>query len=261
MNAIKAPARIEILNSQISVVDLKTTIDYLRNYDFGHPGYICLPNTYLIVKSYYNKKINQIINHSVLTLPDGKPLELVARLRGTTHIRSVSGYWLLFELLKSPLTHYFYGADKATTEKIKTNLANKFPSAKIMGFSSPPFLSENEIPANQQIKHDIDNINKLKPDIIWIGISSPKQDILMDHSISLLNRGLMIGVGAVFNYVAGTHKISPEWMKKLGIRWIFRLFQEPRLWKRYAYGNSLFIFLLVKDFVAQKIKSFIILFK
>lgn len=247
MQKLDTPERVEIFNARISVVDINMTYQFIINYDFSIPGYICLPNTYMIVKSYKNPVINKILNNAVLTLPDGKPLEFIARVKRTKNIRSVSGYWLMFKLLKTQLTHFYYGATEETLVSMNNKLEIMFPEAKILGYCSPPYLTEDQITLDPQINKDIDSINKLKPDIIWIGISSPKQDILMEYLTHRLNRGLLIGVGAVFNYVAGKHKISPEWMKRLGLRWVYRLYQEPRLWRRYAYGNSMFIYLVIKD--------------
>ncbi|NJK85295.1 MAG: WecB/TagA/CpsF family glycosyltransferase [Bacteroidales bacterium] len=88
----------------------------------------------------------------------------------------------------------------------------------------------------------------MNPDIVWIGISSPKQDCMMYHYHTFLQKGFVVGVGAVFDYISGKHKISPEWMKKLSLRWLYRLLQDPgRLWKKYLMYNFIFMYYLFLD--------------
>jgi N-acetylglucosaminyldiphosphoundecaprenol N-acetyl-beta-D-mannosaminyltransferase len=124
----------------------------------------------------------------------------------------------------------------------------------VLGYKSPPFVSAREIGSSSQVKADIEQINALKPDLVWIGISSPKQDYLMHHFYQHLDKSLMLGVGGVFLYFADESLRSPEWVKKMGLRWIYRLLKEPkRLWPKYfatikflTRNSPFFLRLLVK---------------
>jgi N-acetylglucosaminyldiphosphoundecaprenol N-acetyl-beta-D-mannosaminyltransferase len=127
---------------------------------------------------------------------------------------------------------------------LKKNLLNKYPSLNICGMYAPPFrpLTEKE---DDDLLSDIRNSD---PDILWAGIGSPKQEKWMAGISPKLKGTVLIGVGAAFNFYAGTVKQAPLWMQRNGLEWLFRLWCEPgRLWKRYLYGNSKFVFLVLKE--------------
>jgi N-acetylglucosaminyldiphosphoundecaprenol N-acetyl-beta-D-mannosaminyltransferase len=245
--------RVKILGVGICKTNLTETLDFLNEYDYSKTGYICLPDMSVITDAQKDAGLLKILNQSLLTLPDGKPIEILLKLKGQKKISTVSGYWMIKSLLKADLSHFFYGASEVTCQKLKNNIVAEYPSAKILGFKSPPFVSVENIQGNKIILNDIKTINFLKPDIIWIGISSPKQDYLMYNFFNYLDHGIMIGVGGVFDYIAGTHKISPEWIKKIGLRWLFRLLQNPkRLWRKY-YNT----FIILTKLFLKKIFSFL----
>ena len=159
-------------------------------------------------------------------------------------------------LLQTDLTHFFYGCDDDTLARLENKLSIRFPDAKILGFKSPPYVQQHDIYPNEQIISDFKEINKLGPDIIWIGISTPKQDYLMYYYHKYLDKGIMFGVGAVFLYHAGVVDKGPEFLKKLALRWVYRLAQEPRrLFKRMIPGIAGFLVLVIKhDILRQKIE-------
>ena len=169
-------------------------------------------------------------------MPDGKPSEFIAKFKGYKNVGTVSGFKLIHLLLKnSDRTHFFYGSTPQKLEKIKANLAPLDPeSKKILGYKSPPFVSVSEIPTSKVIQEELKEINKFNPDFVWIGLSSPKQDYLLYHHHTLFDNSYLLGVGGVFDYLSGEVKISPEWMKKIGVRWLYRLYKEPaRLYPKY----------------------------
>ncbi len=248
-------SRIVVFGTQISIINLKDTLETIKKYNFAIPSYICFPDSYVIVKAHKNQHLQNILNNAFLTLPDGKPVEFYSRLKGVKSISTVSGYWLCKSLLDSELTHFFYGGDYNKLLKLEKELKQKFPHSKIKGFRPAPFLSVDQIIDNPNLIEDIEYINSLKPDLIWIGISSPKQDFLMNSYIRYLDQGLMLGVGGVFDYLSGYKKISPEWIKKIGLRWLYRLSKEPgRLWKKYLIGNSTFLYLVTKEIILNASK-------
>ena len=120
------------------------------------------------------------------------------------------------------------GSSPVILDKIKQNINGKFPEAKILGFATLPFYEAEQVRHDLVLKEEIDKINLLKPDLIWVGISSPKQDFLIRNHVKLLSHGLLLGVGGVFDYLAETQRKSPEWVKKMGLRWLWRLAKEPR---------------------------------
>lgn len=244
----------KIFNVKINTVTLESAIQIISNYDFNNPGYICLPDINLIVNAVKNQSIMNYLNNSTFTFPDGKPIEFYAKMKGLKNISTVSGYWLIKYLLNTNLTHYFYGTNIDTLNKMKHSFAqSNYNENKIMGYKAPPKLMLGDIQNNFIISKDIENINSLKPDIIWVGLSSPKQDELMHFFHDNLNHGLMVGVGAVFDYIANPNKFSPEWMKRLSIRWLYRLLQNPiRVSKKIFVSFPYFFYLIIKDFIDRK---------
>ena len=133
--------------------------------------------------------------------------------------------------------HYFYGSTEATLEKLYRNITSDYPQSIIVGIYSPPFrpITENEDTAI------VERINKAEPDFIWVGLGAPKQEKWMSAHQGKVN-GLMVGVGAAFDYYAGNIERAPKWMQNCNLEWVYRLFQDPkRLFKRYLVTNSKFI--------------------
>lgn len=226
---------------------LKVCADFIHRTDKVPAKYICLPDMYMVCRAHQDTMLTKILNSSFLTLPDGKPLQLAALLKGIKGVHTISGYWLVRELLKTNLTHYFYGGDPNKLPQMIHNIKLEFPFSNIVGYKAPPMLADNQILNNQFIAHDISDINKLKPDIVWVGISSPKQDMLVFYFHRNLEQGIMITVGGVFDYLLDPGKKSPEWIKRIGLRWLYRIFKEPRrLWPKYWYTVKIFSGILIK---------------
>ena len=133
--------------------------------------------------------------------------------------------------------HYFYGSTPQTLEKLESELKRRYPNLKIAGMYSPPF---RKLTQEEDIEV-VERINKTKPDFVWIGLGAPKQEIWMAKHQGLV-KGLMLGVGAGFDYHAGNRKRAPQWMQRMNLEWLYRLLQDPkRLFKRYMYTNTSFI--------------------
>ena len=152
---------------------------------------------------------------------------------------------------KDGLKHFFFGSSEATLTKLVESCKNKFPNAEIVGAISPPFrpLTDAE---NQDY---LQQMNDSGADIVWVAFGAPKQEMWMAEHCQGLKRGVMIGIGAGFDYLAGNTEHAPNWMKKYALEWLYRLVQEPgRLWKRYLVTNSLFVFFTALEF--SKLKQF-----
>jgi len=240
-------------NVKIDLLNVKAVEHFLINYNYSDKGYICLPDFYTLSCANKSIEIRNALNHSILTLPDGKPIELLAKINGFSETETVSGFWLCKRLLNSNITHFFYGTNEPILEKIIKNIKNEFPNSKILGYKAPPQVELNNINANIKIDQDIKFIKELKPDIIWIGISSPKQDLLMHYFHNKLDRGIMIGIGGVFDYLAGVVKISPEWIKKLSLRWLYRFIQDPKRFFKKNLSNFSFLSSLILERFSKNI--------
>lgn len=246
--------KVKILNIGFNPTNYNELVSYLKNKK-NRIGYICFPDLYNIFRANENEKLYNIYEKSSLTMPDGIPSQFLLRRKGYKDAITISGYWLCCRLFKTNLSHYFYGTSPDNIRLMESNIKKEFPNANILGFKSPPFVNEDQINGNVLIKKELEEISNLNPDIIWIGIGSPKQDMLM-HFHDLKKEGtVMIGVGAVFDYFAGTAYMGPEWLKKIGLRWLFHLIRDPKRYsKRIFYTfNKLIKLILNGGKIKQKI--------
>lgn len=244
--------RFEFLGTHINATNLEETTAFLKGYDFNKPGYVSFPDSSVLANAQNNPQLKAILNSALLTLPDGKPSELYARLKGHKKVSTVSGYWLSKKLFQSDLTHYFLGSTEEKLRKIVRNVITEFPSAKIVGYRSPAFHEIKFFEEGNLLTNELAEINTIKPDVIWVGIGSPKQDFLMSSHLPHLERGVMLGVGGVFDYLSGDVKKSPEWIKKIGLRWLWRLVKEPkRLGGKYAITFKTFIIIIFQKLFSR----------
>lgn len=237
----------EILKTHIAVTNMQEAVAFIdRKIQHGSGGYICVSNVHTTVMAYDDESYRVIQNSALLALPDGKPLSVVSRKRGYPQAERVAGPDLMAEIFKASVQkgycHYFYGSTQETLTALSNQLQEKYPGIRIEGMEAPPFreLTREEDAAC------IARINQAEADIVWVGLGAPKQEIWMyAHKDSI--KGLMIGVGAGFDFHAATVKRAPKWMQNIGMEWFYRLCQNPkRLWKRYVSTNWRFIRLLQK---------------
>lgn len=236
-----------ILGVNINVTNMNKTVDYIcSNIDILKGNYICVSNVHTTVMSYENEEYRNIQNSGAMALPDGGPLSFVSRKRGFKGAERVTGPDLMLEIFKiskeKNLKHYFYGSTQQTLDELKDKLFNKYPDIEIVGMYSPPFRKLTREEDYRVIKE----INDSNADFIWIGLGAPKQEVWMYEHKNKIN-GLMIGVGAGFDYHAEKINRAPEWMQRYSLEWLYRLLQDPkRLFKRYVETNTKFIYYLVK---------------
>lgn len=231
-----------IMGVNIAAINMKWLIEYLKqNIDKMHGNYICVSNVHTTVTAYEDEEYCRIQNGGIMAIPDGGPLSSYGRKKGFLQMERTTGPGLMEEMFKLSeqygYRNYFYGATEDTLLKLKKNIKTKYPKLKIAGMYSPPFrtLSIDED------KNEIEMINQQKPDIVWVGLGAPKQERWMAAHKDIVD-GLMIGVGAGFDYHAGNIKRAPQWMQKCNLEWLFRLMQNPKkLFKRYLYTNTRFL--------------------
>lgn len=236
----------EILKTNINVTNMAETLQYLTgNLESLRGKYICVSNVHTTVMSYEDEAYRNIQNSAAMVLPDGKPLSVISRMRGFKEAQKVSGPDLMPEMFRlseeKGYSHYFYGSTEENLDKLKDALLVRYPRLKIVGMYSPPFRPLTE----EEDENIIRQINSVSPDFIWIGLGAPKQEQWMhDHRDKLC--GIMLGVGAGFDFHAGTVKRAPVWMQKSGLEWLYRLTQDPkRLFKRYTVTNTKFLWYLL----------------
>lgn len=242
-----------VLGTNINVISMQETIDYITtNLEELRGRYICVSNVHTTVMAHDNEDYKNIQNSAAMALPDGKPLSVVSKKRGYANAQRVTGPDLMGELFafrkEKPLKHYFYGATQETLDTLKAKLKEKYPDIRIVGMESPPFRPLSE----EEDRDAVNRMNQAQPDIVWVGLGAPKQENWMYAHKDKVN-AVMIGVGAGFDYHAGTIKRAPKWMQKCSLEWFYRLMQDPkRLFKRYFVTNFKFIYLILMENISGK---------
>lgn len=237
-----------ILKTNINVTDMEKTISYITsNLDVLKGDYICVSNVHTTVMAFRDEEYRKIQNSAAMALPDGQPLSIVSRKRGYRDAQRVAGPDLMPEILDlsqdKGYTHFFYGSTKNTLVQLKKELLTRYPKLKIVGMYAPPFRDLTEDEDREVVRR----INESGADFVWVALGAPKQEKWMyDHKDRV--SGLMVGVGAAFDFMAGTTKRAPAWMQKLCLEWVFRIMQDPRrMIPRYLNTNFSFLYYVHKE--------------
>ena len=231
-----------IMGVNIAAINMEWLVDYLeKNISEIKGDYICVSNVHTTVTSFEDADYCAIQNGGLMAIPDGGPLSTVGQKRGHKNMERTTGPSLMGEIFeisaKKGYRHYFYGSKEETLELLYQKLTSNYPRIQIAGMYSPPFRPLTE----EEDKAIIERINETKPDFVWVGLGAPKQEKWMAAHQGRVN-GLMIGVGAGFDYYAGNIERAPEWMQKRNLEWLYRLLQDPkRLFSRYWHTNTKFI--------------------
>ena len=251
---MKKPFTNRILGVNVAVTNMRDMVNLIMGHVEELKGeFICLSNVHTTVMAYESEEYRKIQNSAFIALPDGSPLAFVQRLRGYKEAEQVSGPDLMPALWKATenteISHYFYGSSEETIKALKENLKKNYPGLKIAGMEAPPFRPLTE----EEDEEAVRRINESGASILWVGLGAPKQEEWMYRHKGKVNC-LMFGVGAGFDFHAGTVKRAPLWMRNHYLEWLYRLTQDPkRLWKRYVKTNGKFVLLSVKDaFVWKK---------
>lgn len=242
-----------ILGTKINVTDMEKTVSYIAQHLKELKGhYICVSNVHTTVTAYRDEEYRDVQNNAAMNIPDGKPLSIVQRRSGFREAGRVPGPDLMPEIFSisedKGYRHYFYGSRQETLDALREKLMKQYPRLKIVGMYSPPFRPMSEEEDAETVK----KINACRPDFIWIGLGAPKQEKWMAaHDGKVC--GVMLGVGAGFDFHAGTIRRAPLWMQEFCMEWLFRIGQDPkRLLPRYLDTNFSFVFYLFREWLKGK---------
>ncbi len=236
--------RANVLGVGIHAINPQSAVEIVRTALVSDcKGYICVTGVHGVMEAQKDLQFRSILNSAFLVTPDGMPTVWVGRMQGHTHMARVFGPDLMLDVCRTSVNwgarHFLYGGADGVAEQLAANLRELFPGINIVGTYTPPFrrLLENE---REQL---IEIVREATPDIIWVGLSTPKQEKFMAEYLPLLSSKLMIGVGAAFDLHTGRIKDCNQWIKRAGLQWLHRLAQEPRrLWRRYLINNPKFLF-------------------
>jgi len=204
--------------------------------------YVCVSGIHGVMESQRDEDLRAIHNAAGMVTPDGMPLVWLSRLKGFEFVERVYGPDLLLACCQRSVTagyrHFFYGGGAGVPERLIQRLQARFPGLEVVGSYSPPFRALTTAEDAEVVRR----INAAEPDVVWVGLSTPKQERWMSEHRDRLAAPVFIGVGAAFDFHAGLKPQAPRWMQRNGLEWLFRLWKEPRrLWRRYLRNNPLFV--------------------
>jgi N-acetylglucosaminyldiphosphoundecaprenol N-acetyl-beta-D-mannosaminyltransferase len=244
-------ARLDVLGVGVSAANIPIAIEEINRWvQQGHRSYVTLTGVHGVMEAVRNEAVRQVHNAAGLVLPDGMPLVWLLWRGGFEFADQVCGRELMPALFdhsqQTGYRHFLYGATPRTLQLLKGNLEQKFPAAEIVGVHAPPFRPAGA----DEDEAAIETINASAADIIWVGLSTPKQELWMARHRHRLSATVLIGVGAAFDFHAELVRQAPRWVQRSGLEWAFRTAMEPRrLGKRYLQNNPGFLALLA----AQKL--------
>jgi N-acetylglucosaminyldiphosphoundecaprenol N-acetyl-beta-D-mannosaminyltransferase len=235
--------RVNVLGVGLSVLNLRTALAAIADaIGRRQKGYICVTGVHGVMEAQADEAFKRILNGAFLCTPDGMPMVWAGRLSGHREMSRVYGPDLMLEVCAwsetSGARHFFYGGADGVAELLVQKLQARFPKLPVAGTYTPPFR-----PLNQAETLRLQTqIAAVRPDIFWVGLSTPKQEKFMTEFLPKLDVTLMVGVGAAFDFHSGRVRQAPRWMQRGGLEWLFRLCSEPRrLAWRYGRNNPLFL--------------------
>ncbi len=224
----------DILKIRFDLIAYEVVLETIERWRReGQRRYVAITNPHSVLLCHRDELMLRATLKAGMVLPDGIGILLAARLLGYPHNGRATGPTLMLKLCdwgrKNAYRHFFYGGAEGVADKLAENLSNEYPGLKVAGTYCPPFrpLTEREDHAA------VDQINAVKPDIVWVGLGAPKQEKWMAEHQGRIEAAAMIGVGAAFDFHSGNVKWAPALVRRLGLEWAYRLAQEPkRMWRR-----------------------------
>ena len=246
--------RVNVLGVGISVLNLRTAVAAMADAIAARrKGYICVTGVHGVMEAQADTGFKDILNRAFLCTPDGMPMVWAGKLNHRREMNRVYGPDLMLEVCawseSSGARHFFYGGADGVADVLVQKLRARFPKLQVAGTYTPPFRALNA----EEERQLQDQIRAAKPDLLWVGLSTPKQERFMAEYLPKLDITLMVGVGAAFDFHSGRVKQAPYWMQRSGLEWFYRLCSEPRrLAKRYLRNNPLFVLKFTSQLLGLK---------
>jgi N-acetylglucosaminyldiphosphoundecaprenol N-acetyl-beta-D-mannosaminyltransferase len=241
--------RVDVLGVGISITSMDEAVETIASWiESGDREYVCCTPVYGVMESQGDERLRRAHDESGLTVPDGMPMVWAGRLAGAREISRVYGPELMERVCALAAERgwrcFLYGGEPGVPEQLRDRLVERFPGLRVVGTHSPPFRPLTAAESDQVTEM----INSSGAELVWVGISTPKQELWMAEHIGRLDPPVvLIGVGAAFDVHSGRVRRPPRWMGPLGLYWLFRLLQEPRrLWRRYLVGNARFLAAIIR---------------
>jgi N-acetylglucosaminyldiphosphoundecaprenol N-acetyl-beta-D-mannosaminyltransferase len=244
-----------VLGAEIDPLAPKAAQDRILSWGRKRESrYVVLANAHVVVSASQDAAFGQVVNGADMATPDGAPVAWMVRKLGYPAQPRVSGPDLTWELLKrcadGSLPVYFFGSSRETLDALASRITAAFPDLLVAGFEAPPFRAMTEAEDTEAV----DRINGSGAGLVFVGLGCPKQEHWMAAHRGRIN-AVMLGVGAAFDFHAGTVSRAPAWMRDHGLEWLHRLWSEPRrLWKRYLVTNTLFVLGAARQLLGMKFR-------
>ena len=245
-----------VLGARISALSWDEAIGQILAWGAAHESrYVSLCNVHSVVTTTRDPEFKMVINNADMSAPDGAPIAWALRHLGFASQERISGPDLMWRYLSKAeqlgQVVFFYGSTDLTLEKLRKAVAKQFPRLSIGGSYAPSFHT----PTAQEDEFEVDVINRSGAHVVFIGLGCPKQERWMAAHCGRIS-AVMVGVGAAFDYHAGTIKRAPLWWQKNGLEWLYRLYSEPRrLFKRYLVTNTLFILGIARQLLVRRVAA------
>ena len=239
----KAQTYANILGIHVSAIDMDDATATLMGWIRARtPNYVCITGVHGVMESQRDPALLRIHNAAGLVTPDGMPLVWMAQRLGFGGVRRVYGPDLMRRMSQvsagKGYRNYYFGGRPGTPERLAAALTRSYPGLQVVGTCSPPF----GVVTAEEDEAIVQQIIAARPDIVWVGLSTPKQEKWMAAHIDRLNVPVLVGVGAAFDFLAGDKRQAPLWMQRRGLEWLFRMATEPRrLAGRYIRNNPAFV--------------------
>lgn len=251
-----AEPSVNILGSRVHLISPACTVDHIESWIGKRDGrcrQAVVTGFHGLLEAHKSPRIHSILNSAELWVPDGIAPIWLARLHGHRNVDRAPGTEIMSEFLKRAhqkgYSSYFYGDTEETLAALCEKVGRESPGHRIAGAYSPPFR-----PLTQSEEAEIvARINAARPDVLWVALGMPKQDIWIHERLARLNVPVAIGVGAAFAFVAGTVSRCPQWMGRAGFEWVYRFIREPgKLWRRDLLDGPRFILYAGMDFLRKR---------
>jgi N-acetylglucosaminyldiphosphoundecaprenol N-acetyl-beta-D-mannosaminyltransferase len=249
--------RFRVRGTSVAAIDLERACDLIGQLATeGQGSYVTVTGAHGIVESVYSDRVREAHQQATMVVPDGMPLVWLGRLLGFNSIGRVYGPDLMASVFSRKelrqLKHYFYGSTPAIIDRLTATLRSQFGEFTLVGVYSPPIRPVGFAEAEDLLSR----IRELKPHIIWVGLSTPKQEIWLHDHMGRIGSGVGIGVGAAFDLVSGTTRQAPRWVQRSGLEWLFRLGVEPRrLVRRYFFIVPRFLYYMAETLIIDNRQS------
>lgn len=242
----------DVLGVPVSIIAMPEALRRIEEWSQDRLGrFVCIREVASLMAIRQDPTSAPLHQDAAMITPDGMPLVIIGKLLGKP-VERVCGPDLMDEMMRrsvhSGLKHYFYGGKEGVAEALAHRFMQKYPGLQVVGWDCPPFRTLT----GSEHEGEIEKIANSGADVVWVGLSSPKQDVWMWHNFRCLPQTL-IGVGAAFDFHTGQVRRAPRWMQKACLEWFYRLMQEPRrLYKRYLIQAPKFIGLILLSTISPR---------